>query len=1148
MAAAELPRPGVEVVQVIRTTTPTVVTPTLVPCVVGVAKQVVELLETDSSGSSVLNGDALIALPAFFLALAASGTPAVYSGLNGLHLDFDANNGVPVVALFSDPTASGLTPVSVVTAINAALAAAGVTSAQAEVVGNSFRLRTVATGQYQSIRIHAATSPAVLTAFGIGANRTYSGVDNYAQLEDVIPATNFPDPRGNLAELSIESSSIRAFLAMSASNFLEVFRDEAFLRRGSIDTAAVLTGTGDLDVFPAVAGTAAVLTGTGDLDPFPALTGLTLIAALNGVSQTVNLTASQTDTATLLALLNGVGGFTGIVASINTSTPSTPVLVLTSSAVGATITIGAGTANTAFGFTPAQTNTGTAALTLIVTVGTGTPQTVSLAGVTSTGTLTAAVNSGTAGITATIDSTVPAAPVLVLTSEATGGNAMLTVGNGTANTALGFTNLQTNSGTSIQVVDDGNGDNFSPLLYFAGADFTAVGTAASVVGTLSIATPVALAGTTLELSDGQQLQTITFSAAATDAAHVLSEINAVMGPAAGGRMLATANGTSYLVLTSTQTGADSMVWVKSGTALTILGLTANTLAYGALGHVEAGDELFIDGMSKGLVTAVAPGGQVDRLKINSQQVITLDAGASWHIMAKNLTGTGVDRPAPDLVVDANKTVVLKHTLLRDVVGAPIHPTQGRAPVYLSYTAIRKDVTSLSSNPGLLRIDNQTQLESALSPIDTRNPLALGLFFALVNAPGVQITGLGVDSVSADSPFGTAEAFTRAAEFLEAYEVYAIAPLSHDQTVGQIFNTHVSFMSEPAQKGERIALFNSEQPSTAVDTLVTSGADGNSVGSTGLLFDTGVPNLSALLMNKGVNPIGTIAVGSGVFLDIASDSKNYSISAVNGSVVTIRTTFAAGTNDDSFYSTTALNAPPLLSQLIAETFAIRIRGAALVTVDGSVDKQKVAETYAAIGQSYGNRRFWHTAPDSCAATVGGIEQVINGFYMNAGIVGMIGQQPPQQSFTNFPMSGYTRVIGSSNYFSERQMNIMAAGGTYIVVQDAQNAPLISRMALTTDLTSVETRTDSITKVVDFVAKFLRRGLKNFIGRFNITQAFLDQLGTVIGGLGGFLVEVGVLVGFNLNNIIQDEDSPDTVLVDVLVDPPYPCNYIRITLVI
>jgi len=167
-------------------------------------------------------------------------------------------------------------------------------------------------------------------------------------------------------------------------------------------------------------------------------------------------------------------------------------------------------------------------------------------------------------------------------------------------------------------------------------------------------------------------------------------------------------------------------------------------------------------------------------------------------------------------------------------------------------------------------------------------------------------------------------------------------------------------------------------------------------------------------------------------------------------------------------------------------------------------------------------------------------------MCAAIAGMVGQQPPQQSFTNFPMTGFTRVIGSNDTFSQKQINIMAAGGVDVIVQDAPGGPLISQFALTTDLTSVETRTDSITKVVDFTAKFLRKGIKNFIGRFNITQGLLDTLSSVIQGLLGFLIENGVLVGADLNNIIQDEDNPDTVLVEVRLDVPFPCNFIKLTL--
>jgi hypothetical protein len=126
--------------------------------------------------------------------------------------------------------------------------------------------------------------------------------------------------------------------------------------------------------------------------------------------------------------------------------------------------------------------------------------------------------------------------------------------------------------------------------------------------------------------------------------------------------------------------------------------------------------------------------------------------------------------------------------------------------------------------------------------------------------------------------------------------------------------------------------------------------------------------------------------------------------------------------------------------------------------------------------------------------------------------------------------------------------MAGGGTYILIQDAIGAPVSSRHQLSTDLTSIETRELSITKVVDFVAKFLRVSVRKFIGVNVINKDLLDSLGTTIHAALKFLEEVGVLNGSNINQIVQDTTNPDTVLVDVTLDVPFPCNYIRITLVV
>lgn len=1042
--AASLPRPGVQVIQQFRAVSPTIITPTLVPNVVGVCKQIVELLVSDGAGGQLLNTDALIVLPAFFIASAALGTPKVYTGLDAKTLSVSINNSPDIDVTFSDPAASGLTPATIVDQITTAFAQQAVTEGQAILLESehTFQLQTVAKGQFESIVIGSGTDSAVLTAFGIGIGQTYYGTSDYNQYATIIPKEAFPDPRSNLDELAIDQDTVRAFLSTgNGTGVKEALRTESFLCKGSV------------------------------LDP----------------------------------------------AYVQTSTDISTL-----------------TYPTAFG-----------TRTLSVSIDGGTDQTVTYASPASASAVISQTQAALTGATVSLESS----KYLRIESNTLGAEGSVLIRSTStvleANSGpVTFTAL-TATGTSIAAVDDGNGDAFTSLLEFNNHNFTLAATQATITASTTPGTPAA--GSTLIISDGGQPQTIVFAGTETTVALLITAIEAVVGTAAGGKIDAV-DSSGSLRLMNTDYGDESVVHILGGTALSAIdpGVTPVIIA-GAEVHGRAyppkpGDEVWIDGKLFALVNKVAPGGNTERIKINKQVAISDNVGSYFFVQAKNLyMPKAVDRPTPDMVLDLSNNITVKHSILRDFIGNPVDV---RAPLYIAYNAVRKDTTALAKSPGLLRFDDTTTLESAIGPISAENPLALGLFFALVNAPGVQVTGLGVDEVTDDAPFGTVEAFTRAAEYLEGFEVYAIAPLTHDETVAQVYNTHVQFMSGPEQRGERLVLWNPSTPVNALDTLVSSGASGDGLSTT--IFDTKVTNLSALLQNAGVSPLGTITVASGVFLDIASDGKRYSVKSISGSQVTVRTEaadFASGTNDDNYYAENVLPLP-----LIGELFSIRVRGKKLVTISGTPDKTAISETINGLGQSFKHRRFWMTTPDKCAATIDGVEQILDGFYLNAATAGAIGQQPPQQSFTNFPISGFTRVLGSNDTFSEKQLDVMAGGGAYIFVQDTASAPVYARHALTTDVTSVETRTDSVTKVVDFTAKFMRASLKNFIGRFNITQGFLDSLGTTTQGLFGFLVETGVLIGGTLDNIIQDEDARDTVLLDTTLDVPIPCNYIKLTLLV
>ena len=1078
-AQASLARPGVEVIQVFRTVSPTVQTPTLVPSIVGACKQIVDAVVTSAAGGSQVNAQAKVQLPAFFTAAAGTGSPPAYAGLTGT-LQFSVNNHPTVNVTFVTGTYK---PSDVVFQVKKALALYGETAVVPEIVGTSpltgdtWRLRTLGSDEFQVIKIN---------------------------------------PDGTSAAQSVGTTDI---------------------------TPGGLYGIG------------------GTLD------GLTLIITHNaGAPVTLTLNGA-TNTANQAALLAAILVAFPWLATAVAGGPGGNKLVLTTTVMGYDeyFTFGAGTANTALGLTTGSISRGKGSkVSLLAAFGLN-PRDLFVGA------------SGYAGYELDIPTTNfpdPRGNLDELSFETDTERAFVTASGGASLLELKRTQCVLRKGGALTVIDSGDGTNQSPYVEMAGEDFTSVATVPTQGSIAATGIPVfaSLNGKTLIVGYGKFARTVQFDAPAT-ITDVVNQINAVFDvtdgleadefPVLSGKLRLTCT-KKREDGTTTALGEDSQVVIYGGTAMTPANLLDNapgaTLKMGRYAgspqRVDVGDLLYVDGVYVGTVTQVAPGGLNARLKLDRRLTLTF-TGTNFYIEAQNLVPLPAGsplRPAPDLVVDGYGNLKLKLGFIRDTKGDVVESVTttalipGRGSMYVSYKALRLDVTQKAKAPGLLRLNDTIQLEQLLSPVSPENPLALGLFFALINGPAIQATGLGVDEVSANEPFGTLQSFARATTYLEGFEVYAIAPLTHETEVGQVFKAHVDSMSLPENKGERIVLFNPSRPTHKLDTLVASGSDGNTVGVTGLQFDTGIGNLAALLLAAGIDPTAAIPVDAGLFLNIAANNYHYNISAISGSVVTVNVTFLPGENDDGFYTTTDLNDPPLPAALIEEPFALRIRGAALVLGDGSPDKDGMASTYSALASSYADRRYWQTMPDTCSALVQGIEQVIDGFYMNAAIAGMIGQQPPQQSFTNFPMTGFTQVIGSQDFFNERQLNNIAGGGNYIIVQDVAGGPLISRMALTTDLTSVESRTDSITKIVDFCAKFLHKGLKNFIGRFNITQGFLDTLGHVLEGLLGFLKESGILIGAHVNNLIQDTSAPDTVLIDITLDVPYPCNYIRLTLVI
>ena len=1052
-------RPGVQVIQEFRTTSPQILVPALPACVMGPCFQVIEAVQDDGT----LNPDAQLTLPAR-LPFGFVGT--TYAGVGGTTLRLSVNNAAEEAVAFTALPAAK-TPAQVSQEINDAEITGLV--AEVEESGGSSRvvLRTTSKGDNATIAVGTTTTAALLapawpgTGFNLLPGYKAVGRLGYTNFFTFDPQfVDYPDPRSNLSQLTVDYNTVRVFINNGSGNVREVLKTETFLDGAGTAVSVINDGDGD------------------NLSPYLAFVGAEFHARNASITGTVDWTT--------LAYPGDFG-----------------------------------------------------VLTLEVYVD-GALNTVTFANPGSAATAISQLNAGLVGATATLDSS--NRPVI------------------TSNTAPGAS-----AAGSIQIGSAGtiNETLIGLPQYTYGGPKAGFARAQGVVDLTGVATwATAVQGKVLRMSlDGDYWQQLVLPLTVVSGATLVSAINTLWGAnvaslsAFGNRLvLQSVSATGGVTIR----GKESVVLIdkdaSDATMLSTIGLTGvggpfgaaastgQAAVYGTAFAPAVGDEVWVDNVKLGQITEV-PTGVLNRLRISVEQLLTF-TGTSWTVVAKGLDNDlwTTTRPSSDLYIDTESgTVRVKHNLFRDSGGVPT--VAGPLAIYLGYTALRKDVSPAADDFNLLRIGSVTDLEAQLSPIDTQNPLGLGMYFAILNAPGLEVTGLGVDETSTTEAEGTLDAYTRAFEFIESKDVYAIAPLTHSGDVGLVAQVHVDEMSLPANGLERVVMLNPSRPTRKSSTLVASGPLGNvTAAPTSNVVETGIANLQALLAALGYpgpyNPGSTVDVP--VYLEFEDDTNKYLIESISGGQVTINDGVLTSGNDDGFYY--APGTPVFTASIVDRPFTVKIRGAVLA------NRTEEAVAYGEIALGYRDRRVIATAPAQAKATIDGLETLIDGYYLSCALAGKTSSKLPQEPLTESSLVGFTGVVGSQDRYSEAQLKILSGSGLWVFYQEADGQPVRTRHQLTTDMSTVEKREFSITTALDFASKLIRSSLRNFIGRFNITTTVEDAITTTMEGLRNFLVRLGVFESFEINAIRQNETDPTRLEIDVTVGVFYPLNYIQVTLVI
>jgi len=486
-----------------------------------------------------------------------------------------------------------------------------------------------------------------------------------------------------------------------------------------------------------------------------------------------------------------------------------------------------------------------------------------------------------------------------------------------------------------------------------------------------------------------------------------------------------------------------------------------------------------------------------------------------------------------------------------------------------------------------------------------NPLAYGVSLMMQNTV-TPVQGLGLDGNAIPNE---ALSYTAAADVLARGNMYAIALLTHNPVVHTLYKNHVEQMSAPAVKLERVVLFNSR----LVDTMVLQEAETTTLNSIGARVVVGMQIAGSVassgpkaLVDSTAGQFVTLVVGdkvaAGDKLVVVSGTHvtpgTYTVASVtDANHLTTVESWVTGTASDvqyyiyrldglaaggaKFYDRNAqflsngVGAGHSLT-ILAGAFAGRYRIASVQSevaltitpaiisavtsvsaveyqIDRDLQKSEQADAIKGYSEAFASRRCVHVWPDQLQVPVGQQLYYVPGYFACSSIAGLVTGLPTQQGFTNLAISGFLGFAHSTRYFTEAELDNIADGGTMILAQDGPSQPLYIRHQLTTDRSAIKFQEFSITKNVDYIAKFLRTTFSKYIGQYNIVDTTMDALRATAGAAIKFLQDKtkvpkfgGVIRSGTLVSLAESTDQIDTVNAQFSFAIPVPLNNIDIVI--
>jgi len=179
---------------------------------------------------------------------------------------------------------------------------------------------------------------------------------------------------------------------------------------------------------------------------------------------------------------------------------------------------------------------------------------------------------------------------------------------------------------------------------------------------------------------------------------------------------------------------------------------------------------------------------------------------------------------------------------------------------------------------------------------------------------------------------------------------------------------------------------------------------------------------------------------------------------------------------------------------------------------------------------------------------GVTRELGCEYFCAALTGLASMLPVKRALTRQKLFNFVEVKHVVQLVRAAKNNLAQAGFMIIEQPGGVGSAAVIRHGTTTKMDNLADREHSVVTIADYTAKYLRSSLEGYIGKENITAMLLTKVTGTITSCFNFLKREEILEKTTIGKILQDEDNPDSLLIDANIKPYYPCNYINIKLLI